>query len=280
MGRTTSSKPPLTPIFVDDRIGSVELAEPLRKRGLEVDVTRLDSADIAFAGEFVENDGITPAVATIGIERKRIDDLISSLSEQRYQGKQLRMMLESYTHCYLLIEGLFRMSWDGGIEKMITGDRWVPMVNKEYNYVRLHGFLNTLMEANVRVVQTPSQTATVIWLQELYHWWQKPYHTHSALDSVYVHINVSGSRKIPGGSVRYNNLSPHQQLIWRVMSAFPGVGNKAAEFATKFDSLLDLMSAPIASIQEVTGKGKRSREIYRLIRGTQWREDGVQYKDE
>jgi ERCC4-type nuclease len=72
-------------LFVDPRSGSKELVRPLTKAGLPVDAsTQLEAGDLFFVGR-----GDKGAATTIGIEHKKVADLIASLRTGRLQGVQL-----------------------------------------------------------------------------------------------------------------------------------------------------------------------------------------------
>ena len=88
-------------IFVDYRAGSHELVAPLKALGLPVEETTLDAGDVAFSGR-----GEKGKEVLVGIEYKRLSDLISSLRTERLQGHQLVAMSEAgFDYSWLLIEG-------------------------------------------------------------------------------------------------------------------------------------------------------------------------------
>ena len=87
-------------LLVDDRAGSHELVKPLRKLGLPVEETRLESADVMFEGR---GEGGRPVL--VGIEYKKLGELVQALRTERLQGHQLLKMQAAYDFNYLLIEG-------------------------------------------------------------------------------------------------------------------------------------------------------------------------------
>lgn len=96
-------------IFVDDRAGSQELVVPLQKLGLPVEETHLDSADVMFEGR-----GVKGVPMLVGIEYKKLGELVQALRTERLQGHQLLKMRGAdtpdtsplYPFAYLLIEGV------------------------------------------------------------------------------------------------------------------------------------------------------------------------------
>jgi hypothetical protein len=91
-------------IILDYRRGSGELEEPLQALGLEVHKTQtpdeLPFGDIAFEGR-----GEQEKPVQVGIEFKKLEELVGSLRSNRLQGHQAPGMQESFDFRYLLIEG-------------------------------------------------------------------------------------------------------------------------------------------------------------------------------
>ena len=87
-------------ILVDTRAGSNELIEPLLKAGLPVEEATLEFGDLAFLGR-----GEGGKKLTIGIEHKKMGDLVQSMTGGRLAGHQLPGMLGMYDRCWLIAEG-------------------------------------------------------------------------------------------------------------------------------------------------------------------------------
>lgn len=91
-------------IILDYRQGSGELEDPLVALGLQVYKTRtpdeLPFGDIAFEGR---GEGGKPV--QVGIEFKKLEELIGSLRTNRLQGHQAPGMQQSFDFRYLMIEG-------------------------------------------------------------------------------------------------------------------------------------------------------------------------------
>lgn len=91
-------------IQIDDRIGSAEMAPLLRQLGVEVELTRMAFGDVAFMG-WAQNG--TPV--SVGLELKKLDDVIACIESGRFAGHQLPGLIQSYDHIWLLVCG----SWYG-----------------------------------------------------------------------------------------------------------------------------------------------------------------------
>ncbi len=95
-------------ILIDAAVGSNEFEEPLRKLGLPVACTHLESGDFAFMGR-----GEKGAPLYIGIEFKKIGELAQSLNTERLAGHQLLEMVQHYDRRYLIIEGDYHSDAEG-----------------------------------------------------------------------------------------------------------------------------------------------------------------------
>jgi ERCC4-type nuclease len=115
-------------LLVDRRIGSADLAAPLRREGLEVDDTvTLPFGDVAFMGR-----GEKGAPLFIGMELKRISDLIASLASDRLAGHQLPGLVPGgdggYDRAWLIVEEDWThdesgrvVRWKGKQKRVIPG---------------------------------------------------------------------------------------------------------------------------------------------------------------
>jgi len=107
-------------LLVDNRAGSRELVKPLRSLGLPVEETRLDSADVMFEGR-----GLGGVSILVGIEYKKLGELVQALRTERLQGHQLLKMRGAetpeeaplYEFAYLLIEGSVLVDRQGYLMK-------------------------------------------------------------------------------------------------------------------------------------------------------------------
>lgn len=154
-------------IFVDYREGSQELILPLQKRGLPVEETTLEFGDVAFEGR-----GEGGKSVFIGIEYKKLPELIQSLRTERLQGHQMPGMQQTYEHAYLLIEGQVLTGTDGFLlQKSRRSYRLSPMPGhmtvmellKRMHVLHLCGGLNPVWAQN--------QVETLTQIEALYRTW-------------------------------------------------------------------------------------------------------------
>lgn len=152
-------------LLVDYRAGSIELLEPLRKMGLPAEQGDIP-ADIAFEGR-----GEQGALVMIGIEFKRLGELVNALRTQRLQGHQLLKMREHFQFCYLLIEGELHYDSQGRLQrrsgrrefKLLPGGIAIAELLKRLLVLHLRGGFN--------VFWARTSQDTLRWIEALYRVW-------------------------------------------------------------------------------------------------------------
>lgn len=165
-------------IFVDARVGSNHLAEPLKDRGLPVEVVDLPFGDVMFEGR-----GIGDKPINIGIELKKLNDLVASLRSGRLVDHQIPGMIGPegvYAYAWLVIEGQYRMNKAGQLLGQ-SGGSWRPIPGR-MTVSELEKQILTLENCmGVHVRFTNREDDTVSFLQNLYRWWtDKPMDAHTS----------------------------------------------------------------------------------------------------
>lgn len=171
-------------IFVDERGGSCELVDPLRRMGLPVEsVPRLTSGDLCFEGR-----GEKGIPTQIGIEFKKLEELVGALRTERLQGYQMVEMRQTFDHSYLLYEGEIHYSRSGMLQRKvkkafrteyadIPGRMTIGELLKRINVLHLCGGLNP--------IHTDTRADTCQQVAALYHAW-----TDTDLDKHKSHLAV------------------------------------------------------------------------------------------
>ena len=195
-------------VLVDDRIGSADLAAPLRLTGMPTTKVRLDFGDVAFAGK-----GPHETTLDIGIELKTLGDLVGSLRSGRLAGHQLPGLLKTYDYVWLLVEGLWRADTNGEI---------VQAHSRKRGWSRLHGSMTAReLEKQVLTLElcgglhvryTNHRRDTVRFISTLYRWW-----TDTALDRHTSHLALHEPPTLVP-------LSNFRQAVCR----WPGLGRKTS----------------------------------------------------
>ena len=243
-------------IFIDDSVGSVDLAPILEKMGLTVEVVDLQYCDVEFAGRGVKDEPVQ-----IGIELKKLQELTTGWD--RLAGHQVPKMLHPYDHRWLIFEGEWRQNRRGTLLRRTGRGSFKPL-HGQSNASALRKKLITLeMCGGMHVAHTTSRVDTARYVVDLYRWW-----TDDAFDEHKSHIvNYQPHGLIP--------LTKFEQAF----GAWPHLSSKRAKpVAKKFRNSIRLASS--ASVEDWAGievaddKGKVRRigpkhaeDIVRFLNG-------------
>lgn len=246
-------------ILVDPRAGSNELVAPLAEAGLPVEETTLEFGDLAFMGR-----GEAGAQVFIGIEHKKLPDLVQSLTSDRLlfqlTGTPDRPggMLGMYDRSYLIAEG----EWDtdsGG--KVIVPTpfrgRTAPLKGAPMGMVLEQRVLTLDIRGGLRARWTRNQKETIRYVSALYRFW-----TDRDLDEHRSHLAVHApdfdrALVVPMSDVR------------RFAAMLPGIGyHKSSVVEKHFDSIEEMATAPEAKWREIDGIGKKlAADIVKFCKG-------------
>ena len=223
-------------ILVDDRVGSVELAPLL---SVPNNTCRLEFGDFAWSGHGPDGQ------ASIGVERKRVSDFLSSMTTGRFSGHQLIGLSAGFDFVYLIIEGVWRPERSTGILQVPCGGGWraVQQGSRRFMVRDIYNFINTLQTiCGVHVVTTYNDLETVKWLESCYGWWQKKWEAHKS------HLQFRDSE-------RAHLVKPC--LVARIANQFAGIGlDRARRLGKEFHSPAELLTATEEELEEVEGIGK------------------------
>lgn len=241
-------------IYIDDRTGSKEL-DPLIPTGIPHKLTRLDYADMSFLGK-----GADGLPLSIGVERKTIGDLVSSINDGRLSGHQLHGLLSSYNVIYILVEGLWRPCPVTGVLEHFRRGKWQPLSYRGSKTVMaryVNNYLNTLVVmCGVHVWQTGTIKQSAQWLVDTYSWWGKDWDKHKAHKQYQTATMACGKRAIDnrrGGAVEFSKPG----LVQRVAKEFKGVGfDRSQAVADHFGSVFEFVLADKKDLMKVEGIGK------------------------
>lgn len=239
-------------IYIDDREGSKELHPRFLMKYSPV-LVRLDYADAAFEGKGPDGN------VDIGVERKVIGDLLSSISTGRLSGHQVPGLVNEYYRVYLIVEGYWRAG-DSGIIEIKSGSRWnLIRHGRRYRYKDVLSYLSTLETmAGITVRFTHTITETIATIQSLYDWWQKAWDTHKA------HMQIS---KPPPRAMYLNPNGP--SLLRRVAVELPGIGYERVKYVEAvFHTVEEMVMATREDWQNVPGIGKvTAGNVFKALRG-------------
>jgi ERCC4-type nuclease len=203
----------------------------------------------------------------VGVERKRIRDLLNSMESGRLAGHQLRGMFAAYEHVYLLVEGIYRPGTDGVLEEMVGstagaahGHAWRTVRlrgSKAYMYRDVDNYLNSLSTtAPIRVKRSSNLAESAHILSDLYWFWSKEWADHSSLKVIYDAPPPTALLFTP-------------TLVRRVANQLPGIGwERSGAVSHKFTSVIEMVEASVSRWAEIPGIGKGiAAKVYQALRG-------------
>lgn len=240
---TTAHPASPRPILVDSRVGSKEIGPFLSTLGLPVEEVKLDYGDFAFEG----NGPNGPVL--IGVERKRLGDMLTSMRSGRLAGHQLQGLISTYSPAYLLVEGIFRRGQDGVLEAPQGWGRggWGPfkLGSQAFLFSEMDNFLTSLENiAGLKIRYSSSKTATAQTLQSLHAWWGKPWDRHKSLGVIYTPPPATLEMMEPS-------------LLRKIAVQLPGVGwEKSIAVERKWRTTLDMILAEVEDWESLPGFGK------------------------
>lgn len=241
-------------ILLDPRAGSADYVAPLRALGADVEVTTLEYGDAAFTGTHT---GI------IGVELKRLGDVLNCIDSGRFAGHQLPGLLQHYDAAYLIVEGLWRPSPTDGVLEAFRGS-WVPVKtgHRHRLYRELDNWLTTMeVLGGVHVRRTGTEHETARTVFDLHDWYvrEDEHKSHLAFDSstqIALQSQLAKERRRNG---RGAALFPEQPSPKRVFaSMLPRIGvEKSGMVAGAFESVRAMVNAPEADWLKIPGIGKK-----------------------
>lgn len=253
-------------IFIDRRekgmgVQPGEPKNPFHNLGVPITVTELEFGDAMWVGK-----GPGGKEVIVGVERKRIGDLVNSMRSQRLSGHQLRGLNQSYDVVYLVVEGVWRPGSGGEIETYAGKTKgWVPLYadvdRNAVKYKQVVSYLNSLslMARTMsgepwRVVHTSYPTDTASLYATYYEWWQKE--SHKSADQIYCGDMPAKGKPEDGyapndefvmGRVGMGVFKPEAQkapsTLWRMAKQLPGVDERARQVATHFGTVRKMVLA-------------------------------------
>ena len=231
-------------ILVDYREATAGKGEPglwedLKKTSLPLRQDKLDGGDLMFLGKGPVGE------VTVGVEFKKIRDLLSSLRTQRLQGHQL-LELQAYDFRFLLVEGEWRHDDSGRVVLRSGFKDWSPAAGNFSASELDKTLLGLTLRAGVIVWPTHTRRETVRWIQSLYrNFTDGEWNDHTSHTGVYR----------PPALVKP---SPFRQLIM----SLPGVGIKTSKAVEAYfgPKPRKAIAARAEEWAEIDGVGKKMAE--------------------
>lgn len=229
-------------LLVDYRSGSKELIEPLRKAGLKVGEEDLNSGDIAFIGRGEKGEPVW-----VGIEFKKLGELMQSFRSGRLQGHQLLKMQEDFRYNYLFIEGALRFNEHGRLMQRRGAREWRTMPGSFSVGELLKRLFSLHITTGMNWMMFDTRANTLKGIETLYRsWTDKDMDQHKSQIAMY-----DPPPLVP--------ISEQRQLLAKL----PGISTAFSKGAvTRFGSVRNAINAPAKQWAEVVAtddKGKARR---------------------
>lgn len=227
-------------IFVDDRDGSNELIPLLP----DCTPCRLDAGDVAIAGNGPDGDVL------VGVEVKKMDDLLKSISSGRLGDIQLEPLVDNYYQAWLLTIGSYRAGRSGELQLRGSRGNYYPyrIGNRPVPMGYVEAMLVELQALGLHHKHVYSNEDAARWIATLGRWWCKPWSQHRGL------------RKFHTQPVRLALMperDPVEDQIARVVKELPGLGwERAWAAAGEFESIDEALNAPLSRWATIAGIGK------------------------
>lgn len=220
--------------------------------GSPVKLTTLPYGDVAFMGRSATGEPLP-----VGIELKRLGDLLSCIVDHRLTGHQLPGLQAHYERIWLIVEGLWRPGADGEILAFQKG-KWWP-VKQPVTYRGMQAYLHSLeVLGGVGIRFSSSTLDTAYIIHSLYQWWQRSSHR-----SLFAFDESRMLRR--GGVIELSKPGPIS--CWA--KELPHIGQKRAREAGKiWESPRELATASVEKLRErFKISEKWAKDIERWIGG-------------
>jgi|SRR5579863_6880545 len=222
------------------------------KRKIKVEKSDLPFADAAFEG-YGPN-----GTLYVGIERKRIRDMLNSIDSARYSEVQMVGMKKLYGLSVLIVEGVWKPDNPTGyLMECLEALVWRPLRNpqKLILYSKLFNYLIGVQLSGVVVIRSRDIEETAFQIVSLYQYFQKKWEDHTSLLEVH--------------KLALPSLNGSPSLVRRWASDLEGIGVKHSQDAEKvFKSPINLARADERDWMRIAGIGyKTASQIVKEIWG-------------
>jgi ERCC4-type nuclease len=244
-------------ILVSSAVGSRELRQPLEQLGHGVESTSIHYGDACFEGYGPEG------LDAIGIERKRLRDMLTCIGDGRYNAQRVGME-KMYAFSFLILEGVWAPNPHGvlyrGIEDKQGGIFWTPNWGEGMGiqmYAKLRRYLFSVSLSGVHVLYTRNLYQTAYDIHELFHYFQKPWRDHKSMLALHQR------------TVTIPTLNHRASLVRRWAFELEGVGmEKSADAERLFRTPRELANAEESQWMKIPGVGAHTAiDIVKQIGG-------------
>ena len=250
-------------IFIDSREGSKDLAPLIKTPNM---LCELEFGDVSFNGN--SDDG----TVSVGIERKKIRDLINSIATGRLSAHQLPGMIEAYDYSYIIVEGVWKGDRDG--ELVISrdwGKSFLPVFYGKrkwtaegvYNYLTT---VETFLYVPYRLTRDARDTAKMI--ETLYKWWQN-YHRHTSHLALHTktYNKPTGIVDLRPGRKPVDEMEGVNKYVRYIAAQLPHIDSmRSMDVGRKFKSVKEMFEADEKAWLSIPGIGKQTiKDVFKIL---------------
>lgn len=161
-------------VLIDRRKGSGELLPVIRGLGIKAELDILEASDVCFEGNGPDGRVL------VGIERKRIGDLLNCINDGRYAGLQQPGMGQLFTYRILIVEGIWKPSPNGQLLEL-RKHVWVHPTGYPVLYDKVFSFLSSVaLVAGTTCIRSNSEAETAYQIVCLWKWFNKEWADHTS----------------------------------------------------------------------------------------------------
>jgi ERCC4-type nuclease len=236
----------LLPLFLSHRLAPTAQHTPHPPRDLAVTISRA---------------GGVPTL--MGIERKSITDMMSSIRMHRLAGEQVPKLLTHYEHhAYIVLEGNYRISWETGYLQhwRSVGGEWgwtdILLGKHPFHAAEMNDALVDICEKTpIKIWRTRDQKETVDWVVG------KERYAQQDWERRHKHLGIH----VPAPFVTAGKVSD----VRRTAFAWEGIGwEKSGEVEKHFATVEQMVNAPASEWMKIPGFGKvLSTKTWNRLRG-------------
>lgn len=219
--------------------GSRGLWDDLKHTNLPIEKAHLDGGDLMFIGNGPDGE------VSVGVEFKKIRDLLQSIRTSRLQGHQFHKLAD-YEFRYLLVEGEWRHNESGMVTLRGKFGQWAPAPGRFSASELDKTLIGFPLRAGVYVWPVATRKDSILWLESLYRdFTDKPWDDHTSHTGIHRPaplVPISGFRQ--------------------AVTTFPRIGIKTSLTVEKHfkGSLRRAVAARPKEWEKIEGIGKESAE--------------------
>jgi len=238
------------PLALDPRTGSGDLLRGLELLKVPVVTEILDFGDARIIGR---GPGERPVL--VGVEIKKLSDLLQCIKDERFTGHQLPGLRAAYEVPVLLVES--GMTAAGSRQLLAWNGRNLAEVPSRWTFEAVEHFLFSMTyRAGLIVDHTLDRRGTAAWLAAQWSWW-----TDKAYDEHRSHLGLHAQVRIPADAdtldlALMGRRERRRMLVARALA--DGVGyEKARALAEGFRSVRAMVNADARELETVEGIGRK-----------------------